>query len=165
MVTPARTVLLTLFLATGFAATGSAMPQHAHAEGLKSCVTFGVTAAEPLGVLHFSTDYSGVQGSFDGSGDTVACRSLIEGASITANDQCDGDYSRCQWGDGRKLNLALVHPAGFSSTRAAVRCRFVSAEEVDGGSFAVELLGAGRPKTLESLPEQPEVSVAAGACP
>jgi hypothetical protein len=99
--------------------------------GINSCVvTVGLGNSQPVRTAQFTIDYSRVQGAFARDGGSVLCESQVPGVSVAAHDRCDGDYAECQWGENRRLTVALLGgPNGFAGPVEVARCLFNSAEE------------------------------------
>ncbi len=114
--------------------------------GITDCtVTFSLSSGEKLSVVQFLADYSDVQGTFVGSGSSVECNSLVESATIAAEDLCYGPYEECQWGAGRVLSVVLMHPQGLPTNGAVAACRFQSVEGVSRTAIAAEVVDASLP--------------------
>ena len=131
-----------------------------------ACVlTFFVEAAEPLEVIQFLVDYSSIAGSFTGAGTGVRCVSLVESATIVANDLCTESDMECATGRARALTLLLQHPDGLPTAAAVAQCGFDGATEAELKTLDVEVVDASAHRGMRAPSSAPQGSVSKVECP
>ena len=131
---------------TGFGNTGTqARPQPSASQpaadtGAKTssasgvyAITFGVRSGSKLGAVQFDARGSG---DWQGSGDKVACSSLVSGSMHACNDK-----------GGGVLSCGLINTSGIPGGADLVRCDFASKSPVSAGDFSVRVIDASNTAT------------------
>ncbi len=115
-------------------------------------LTFRLSDAVGLASIGFDVDYSLVEGDFEGSGATVACEGLVEGAFDVFND------------DDTAARTLLVRTAvldGIQGPRDLVRCRFGGFNSLpEVADFSVSVTEA---TDADAVPLEPLPAVAIAA--
>jgi len=115
-------------------------------------VTFGITSGELLGGATYQVDYPSALGTLLGSGTSVSCTNLVQGALSTFFDN-DG---------ARRLRHSVILPAGFQAPLPLARCAFATGDAALAASvFAMTLVDASDPNFQ---PLQPALAVTSIVC-